>query len=228
MTQLSENAPAGFRARLFPHGRAWREGTRPLLAFGALAVLGGLRRPALALPGIAAAATLLWLYRDPERPRPPRADMAYAPADGRVLAVRQVQDDHWNRRMWEIIIFLSLANVHIQRAPLAGRIEGERWIEGKRRPAMWPSASEHNARHDIYIQGAVPVTVTQVAGLVARAIVSWADPGATLAAGDRLGIIKLGSQTVLRVPADQAEVLVQEGDNVVGGVTPLARLRVAG
>lgn len=204
--------------------RAWREGSRYLLAGAALAALGVRRHPALAAPGLALATGVLFFLRDPARPRPARTDLLVAPADGRVIAVRQVDDPYWRRRMWEITVFLSILDVHVQYAPCTGRVVGEEWTEGKRRPAMWPSASEQNARHHIYLEGAVPVTVTQVAGLLARAIVSWVRPGQELAAGDRLGLIKLGSQTLLRWPVEAGEPQVQVGDHVVGSVTPVARL----
>jgi phosphatidylserine decarboxylase len=129
--------------------------------------------------------------------------------------------------MLEIAIFLALWNVHVQRAPLSGRVEGVEKFEGKFGNALF-AGSEENFRQAIYLEtGWGPCSVTQVAGMLARRIVCWVEPGQTVAAGQRLGMIKLGSRVLLRLPAE-CEPLVRVGQEIRGGLTPVARRRGPG
>lgn len=194
-------------------GAAAREVQTPVLAAAVLSVLGFRLRPWLGVLPALAIPALLYLFRDPPRIAPPRPDLIMAPADGKVLTVRPVQDAYWQQEMWEVVIFLSLLDVHIQRSPIAGEVIETKLTAGEFRPALWPSAAERNERLDVYIQGAAPVTVTQVAGLLARSIVSWVRPGQKLTSGERIGMIKLGSQTHIRFPR-RYRPLVQPGDRV--------------
>jgi phosphatidylserine decarboxylase len=165
-----------------------------------------------------------FLLRDPEREITPRADVALAPADGQVIHVGRVHDDYWDAEMLEVGIFLALWDVHIQRAPLDGVVVGQRRKAGGYRPAMTEAATHGNNQVATYLDTAMgPCTVTQISGIVARRIVTWVREGDDLEQGERLGIIKLGSQVTLRVPAS-AEALVEVGQAVRGGVTPIARL----
>ncbi|MBI4499318.1 MAG: phosphatidylserine decarboxylase [Chloroflexi bacterium] len=204
-------------------GAARREARGPVLALLGCALLGWRVRPVLGLASALAVPALLYLFRDPPRVAPQRSDLLMAPADGRVLDVRPVVDGYWEQEMWEVVIFLSLLDVHVQRSPLAGTVVGTHYRPGAHRPALWPSASERNERLETYIRGTVPVTVTQVAGILARAIVSWVQPGQQLIAGERLGMIKLGSQTHLRFPR-RVRPLVAPGDRVQAALTPVARI----
>lgn len=201
-------------------GAAQREARRPLLGLLALSLLAFRVRPALGLIPALAIPALLYVFRDPPRVAPLRPDLVLSPADGRVLTVRPVQDDYWRQEMWEIVIFLGLLDVHVQRSPLAGEVIETRFTPGEFRPALWPSASERNERLDVFIQGPAPVTVTQVAGILARSIVSWVQPGQRLASGERIGMIKLGSQTHLRFPR-RYRPLVAPGDRVSAAHTPV-------
>jgi phosphatidylserine decarboxylase len=188
------------------------------LALAALALRG---RPALAFGAVGAAAAVAAALRDPER-TPPAGDQALAPADGRVVRVGTVHDPHFDREMVEIAIFLALWHVHVQRAPLAGRVVGVERFDGRFGNALF-EGSEQNFRQSLYLETDWgPAVVTQVAGMLARRIVRWVEPGQTVAAGERLGMIKFGSRVVLRLPAG-SQPLVPVGQEVRAGLTPVAR-----
>jgi phosphatidylserine decarboxylase len=124
--------------------------------------------------------------------------------------------------MLEIAIFLALWHVHVQRAPLAGRVVGVERFEGTFGNALF-AGSEQNHRQSIYLETDWgPCSVTQVAGMFARRIVRWVEAGQAVAAGQRLGMIKFGSRVVLRLPAG-SEPLVRVGQEIRAGVTPVAR-----
>lgn len=207
-----------------PRWRAWSEGRAlllPLLVVGAVSLWF---LPILALAAFAFAGVIVFAFRDPERAVTPRADVALSPCDGRVIAIRQVFDEHWQTDLTEIAVFLALSDVHVQRSPLAGVIEAQQRRAGGYRPAMTEAATHGNNQFSTYLRtDAGPCAVTQISGLVARRIVTWVGPGDRLAQGQRLGMIKFGSQVTLRLPLDVA-VLVNVGDHVVGGITPVARL----
>ncbi len=205
----------------------WRPLTEggPLLFGCAFATIAGLvvYRPAAVL-GLAGAAGLAFAFRDPERAVTPQADVALAPADGRVLHVGTVYDDFWRAEMLEVGMFLALWNVHVQRAPLEGRVVAQRRKAGGYKPAMTAAATHGNNQMSTYFETAAgPCTITQISGILARRIVTWVGEGDRVAQGDRLGMIKFGSQVTLRVPAS-ATSLVRVGEQVRGGITPLARL----
>lgn len=180
-------------------------------------------RPA-ALLGILGAAGVAFAFRDPERTIVAQAGVALAPADGRVLHIATVYDDFWDTDLLEVGIFLALWNVHVQRAPFEGKVVAQRRRAGGYRPAMTVAATHGNNQLATYLQTAAgPCTVTQISGVLARRIVSWVGPGDAVAQGERLGMIKFGSQVTLRVPSN-ATLLVDVGEPVRGGLTPVARL----
>ena len=189
----------------------------PLLA----AAVGLWRWPPLSAAAATGALLVGAALRDPER-TPPKTDHALAPADGRVMAVEWVWDEHLKAEVLEIAIFLALWNVHVQRAPLAGRVVATRSYEGSYRPALWPGAAA-NYREATYLETEWgPCAVTQIAGLLARRIVRWVGKGETLRQGQRLGMIKFGSRVTLRLPGG-SEPLVSVGDEVRAAETAVAR-----
>ncbi len=208
-----------------PRWRPLTEGAPLLLGCAAVSIAGfALYRPA-ALLGVAGAAGIAFAFRDPERTVVPRADVALAPADGRVLHVGAVYDDFWQTDMLEVGIFLALWNVHVQRAAIEGQVVAQRRKAGGYKPAMTAAATHGNNQMSTYFETAAgPSTITQISGILARRIVTWVGEGDRVAQGDRLGMIKFGSQVTLRVPAD-ATPLVRVGEQVRGGITPMARLR---
>ena len=126
----------------------------------------------------------------------------------------------------KIIIFLSVFNVHVNRSPIAGEIKCQKYVCGRFRPAYKDEVGFENERHMLGIENAsgFRVTVTQIAGILARRIVSWVTLDDNMEKGQVYGLIKFGSCTELVVPAD-VEVLVKKGDKVRGGESVLGRIK---
>lgn len=200
--------------------QGWGFITAGLLVAGAGAV-GALRCP---VPGALAAALGLvfalfccYFYRDPERPLPTDAKKLYSPGDGVVMSVaREGPGDVVTLR-----IFLSVFDVHIQRAPCSGAVEKVVAVPGSFRAAMKDEASA-NERCVMTIKpdGREPLVVEQIAGFIARRIECWPRPGDRVEMGARYGIIYFGSQAAVHFPAS-ARCTVRVGDRVAGGLTPI-------
>jgi phosphatidylserine decarboxylase len=173
----------------------------------------------VALPGLAS----LGFFRDPERTAPAVPGALLAPADGRVMGVARL-DDPWVGPATRVSIFLSPLDVHVNRAPIAGVVHRVEWRPGRFVAAYRPEASEDNERCTVSLEGdAARVSVSQIAGVVARRIVCRARPGDKLAAGERYGLIRFGSRTDLTMPR-AADLRVQVGDRVTGGESIMAVL----
>lgn len=166
---------------------------------------------------------VLFFFRDPERIVPLNPNHAVSPADGVVMRIDDVgQDDFIGGPAKKIVIFLSVFNVHINRAPIAGKVEFVEYKRGEMLAAYKPEASQVNERNTIGIHGEkVSVKVNQITGLIARRIVCNVKEGDDLAQGDRYGLIKFGSCTELVLPA-AAKINVKPGDKVAGGLSILA------
>jgi phosphatidylserine decarboxylase len=176
--------------------------------------------------GVLGAVGMLAFFRDPERETDRRSDVLYAAADGLVREVDEVEDPAMpGGKAGRISTFLSLHNVHVNRSPVGGTVEGVEEIGGGYYPALF-RRSEENRRNRISLSGAYgPVLVVQKAGSIARRISTWVEAGDRVKAGGRLGLIHLGSRTDVLFPAGVAEPLVRPGDKVRAGLTPLARYR---
>ena len=150
--------------------------------------------------------------------------MAYAAADGRVLSVERVVDERFGDQEWlRIAVFLSLANVHINRSPVAGKVLKVVRQAGGFAPADSADA-EHNSAVYTLIEGSHGnCVVAQRSGLVARRIVTWSRPGELLAQGDRYGLIRFGSRTDVYLPAQRFRRQCRAGETVRGGETVIAR-----
>ena len=180
-------------------------------------------RPAAAALG-AVAICCLGFFRDPERTAPSLTGAVLAPADGRVMRVVEVEDP-WVGRAVRVSVFLSPLDVHVNRSPVAGQVEGVRHEAGRFLAAYREEASELNERCTLALQGeAARIGVKQIAGVVARRIVCRARQGDRLEAGERFGLIRFGSRTDLIVPAG-TEIRVRVGDRVRGGETIMGVLR---
>ncbi len=193
------------------------EGWPFILTPGAGACLSwALGWPAPALLMTAIALGSLFFFRDPERTVPGLPGGVVAPADGRVMAVQDVTDAFVGEGV-QVSIFLSPLDVHVNRAPLAGLVTEVEYRAGRFLPAFRPETSATNERCSLHLQGeAARVTVTQIAGVLARRIVCRVRPGDKLAPGERFGLICFGSRTDLVVPRG-TEVRVRAGDRVRGG-----------
>ena len=167
-----------------------------------------------------------YFFRDFHRSMPYDPDILYSPADGTVQDVVELEDDEFlHEPCTKIIIFLSVFNVHTNRSPLDGEIKYQRYTCGQFVPAYEKSASFENERHAVGIDnGRIRFLVIQVAGLLARRIVSWVTVGHELKQGETYGMIKFGSSTELIVPRN-VEICVKKGQSVVGGVTVVGRIK---
>lgn len=207
--------------------RTWplaRRYALPPVLVGAPLLLSGRRS---GWPLLALAAGVLAFFRDPERPPPTDPALVYAASDGFVTGVDDDVEEPWlpGGRALRITVFLSLHNVHVNRSPVAGRITRTERLGQGFAPALLHGAQD-NRRNRLALDGpAGPVVVVQVAGALARTITNWVRTEDRVVAGERLGIIHFGSRTDVLLPAGAADVLVSRGTRVVGGVTPLARLR---
>ncbi|MBI5863131.1 MAG: phosphatidylserine decarboxylase family protein [Planctomycetes bacterium] len=174
---------------------------------------------------------LLSFYRDPPRRIPSGDRLLLSPADGRIMSVeRGYRGPEGGGPELRICIFLSVFNVHVNRSPCAGRVAEVIYREGLFLNALKPEATLRNENSLLVIEPDAPipgpVRVRQIAGLLAKRIVCAAKPGDVLAAGQRFGMIKLGSQTEIRVPDQEGwGVRVKAGDVVHGGTTVLAELQ---
>ncbi len=180
-----------------------------------------------AAPALFVALTLFVAYfsRDPERTIPPDPDVVVSPADGRVMSVGRVDgEDFMAGTATRVTIFLNIFNVHVQRAPLGGRVGHYAYHPGRYLPAWREEASSDNERASLGLEtDAGPLLVRQIAGLVARRIVTYPREGDTVIRGDRIGLIRFGSRVDLFLPPDWP-VTVEAGDAVRGGETAVARV----
>lgn len=200
------------------------EATPFLAALGVQAVLFRLfRRKVWPLP-LLLAAGIAWFLRDPTRQVVPDPQAIYAASDGRVLAVEEVQDPGLGSASWlRIVVFLSLANVHINRAPIAGKVV-QMFQQTGGCAAAYSDQAEQNSSYYTVLEGARgQCAVAQRVGMVARRIVNWCRQGHLLAQGDRFGLIRFGSRTDVYIPVGQAQACVAPGDIVKAGVTVIAR-----
>lgn len=166
-----------------------------------------------------------YFFRDPERPIPTGDRQVVSPADGRVMYVREIDEPRFlGGKALQVSIFLSVFNVHINRSPVAGRVAYKEYVPGRFEAAWVDKVEEINERSYIGLEhGAHKVLVAQIAGLVARRILTWPKVGDQLERGERFGLIKFGSCTQVYLPLG-SEVLVKAGDRVVGGTTLIGRL----
>lgn len=168
---------------------------------------------------------LAFFFRNPPRKVAYDPDYILSPADGKVMCITEVQDDDYlGESGIRISIFLSPFDVHVNRSPIAGTIKYQQYVCGRFRPAYKAIAAWENERHAIGIESArCRILVTQIAGILARRIVSWVTLGTDLSQGQLYGMIKFGSCTEVIMPHN-VEVLVQKGQHVKGGLTVIGRI----
>ncbi|TXT18944.1 MAG: phosphatidylserine decarboxylase [Planctomycetota bacterium] len=151
-----------------------------------------------------------------------------SPADGKIVAIEEIEHDEFlGGPAVQIGIFLSIFNVHINRAHVAGRVIGLRYRPGKYLNALRPESARENEQLAVRMQETVApfrrYVVRQITGAIARRIVCWLKPGDELARGEQFGMIKLGSRTELVLPREAAlKLRVQIGDKVKAGTSILA------
>jgi phosphatidylserine decarboxylase len=188
--------------------------------------------PPLGWLAVVATAWCAYFFRDPPRATPTRDGLVVAPADGTVSrvtdAVPPTELELGARPRTRISIFMSIFNCHVNRSPLAGRIERIVYRKGAFVSADLDKASESNERNMFVIATAAGtrIAVIQIAGLVARRIVPFVREGEMIAAGQRIGMIRFGSRVDVYLP-EGARPLVGEGQTAIAGETVLADLKAA-
>jgi len=163
----------------------------------------------------------LWFFRDPERSIPPYNDIIVSPADGKVIEVMPYETEEGIYT--KISIFMNVFNVHVNRMPIGGTILEVEHRPGKFLPADRPDASYENEQNLILIDTVYgKILVKQVAGLIARRTVCYANVGDVLPIGDRLGIIKFSSRLEVFIPKG-FDISIKNGDITKAGETILAK-----
>ncbi|MCX6967256.1 MAG: phosphatidylserine decarboxylase [Verrucomicrobia bacterium] len=167
----------------------------------------------------------LYFFRDPDRTAPADPKAVVAAADGVVSEIREVEEPEFAKtKMKRVGIFLSVFNVHTNKAPIAGKVVYSQEHAGAYLDARDPDCSGKNACRTWGFQNDhTTVVVRQLTGLIARRIVGWSKVGDTVQKGERFGMIRFGSRTEIYLPLD-AEILAKPGDRVEGGLTVIARL----
>ncbi|MGE5261206.1 MAG: phosphatidylserine decarboxylase [Actinomycetota bacterium] len=185
--------------------------------------------PPLGWIGAIATAFCAYFFRDPERVVPKRQDALVSAADGKVSSIAEVVPPRelalGDEKRIRVSVFLSVLDVHIVRTPVAGRITRSVYVPGKFLNAELDKASDENERQALGIETGTgkKLGLILIAGLIARRIVTFVGEGASVSAGERIGLIRFGSRVDVYLPAG-AKVLVSVGQTAIGGETVLAEL----
>jgi phosphatidylserine decarboxylase len=189
-------------------------------------------RPGLLTGALLVVATALWLlilyfFRDPKRQPPAEKQVVLSPGDGEVVAIVDGREERYLKEtVRRISIFLSVTDVHVQRFPISGRVALVEHRPGQFLQAFRPEASEVNESISMIIESDHGrLLVKQIAGILARRCVNYAQVGDQLTAGQRFGLIRFSSRVDLFLPLE-AQIVVAVGDRVVGGLTPIARFPI--
>ncbi len=194
-----------------------------------VAVIGLLFWKPLAWLGVIFTLFCLYFFRDPERVLPPRKDVFVAPADGLVVSIEQAippaELGLSPEPRTRVAIFLSVLDVHVNRAPISGTVQKIAYHPGLFLSAAEDKASDDNERNSLLLRTSDgrDVVVVQIAGLIARRILCEVTEGQPLLAGQRFGIIRFGSRTDLYLP-EGCVPLVAVGQRMIGGETVIAEL----
>lgn len=181
------------------------------------------------VPAVVALAVLSF-YRDPVRHPPAESNVILAPADGRVVKISRNVEGPDGTPVLRVMIFLSIFDVHVNRSPCAGRVVEVDYRRGEFLNALRSAADTRNESNTVTIDPAKPfpgpIRIRQIAGVLARRIVCVVRVGERMAAGERFGMIKLGSRTEVCLPeSPNWELCVAAGAKVAAGKTILAQLR---
>ncbi|MCK5234241.1 MAG: phosphatidylserine decarboxylase [Candidatus Aenigmarchaeota archaeon] len=184
-------------------------------------ILGPLFAAPLAVFGI----FTLWFFRDPERKVPEEDNIIVSAADGVIKSIDEVNETKFLKEpAIRIVTFLSLFNVHINRAPIKGRIEKISYEKGKFYAAHLIKAEKNEKNHVMIANKDISVLVIQMVGAVARRIACWVDVDEHVPKGGKFGLIRFGSRTDVLIPKSKIDrILVKKGDRVKGGETIIAK-----
>lgn len=200
----------------------------PFVALAALLFL--LRYPGYGTAALVVGLVILLFFRNPTRRYAGDVEIILSPADGVITRVDVIEDPEVGPgRFHRVVTFLSVFNVHVQRAPAAGDVTLSRYAAGRKVAAFREDAGDVNEKHLTVIRRANGdlVGMRQIAGLLARRVVCYLKEGDRVQRGELMGVIKFGSRVDVLVP-ESYKVLVQKGDRVRDGLTPLAAPPAAG
>ena len=178
-----------------------------------------------AIPFLILAMYFAYFFRNPKREINSDKDVILSPADGTVKDIVEVDnDDFVGEDCHKIVIFMSVFDVHVNRSPIDGEIKCQKYVCGRFRPAYKEAVGFENEHHLIGIENnRIRITVTQIAGILARRIVSWVTLDDKLKQGELYGMIRFGSCLEIVVPST-VKINVKAGDKVYGGKTILGRI----
>tara|TARA_Y100001970_G_scaffold251099_1_gene323524 strand:- start:2284 stop:2802 length:519 start_codon:yes stop_codon:yes gene_type:complete len=158
-------------------------------------------------------------FRDPKRITPRQDNLIISPADGKIIKIDELDDPNSGEKLKIVSIFLSVFNVHANRMPIDGKFIDVQYVKGKFLAAFDHQASDYNERMEIKIDSKFGIIkVKQIAGLVARRILCYANVGEKMEAGGRLGFIRFGSRTDIILPAS-IDLKIELDQKVFGGET---------
>lgn len=165
-------------------------------------------------------------FREPARPYIQQDGVVYAPADGKIVVVEEVEENEFlGEKRIQVSVFMSITNVHVNWYPVSGIVTYFKYHPGRFMVAWHPKSSEDNERTTTVVDtGKHKILFRQIAGFVARRIVSYAKVGEPVKQNTKCGFIKFGSRIDLMLPVD-SEILVSIGEKVVGSQTPIAKLK---
>ena len=186
---------------------------------------GGAGRWALALVLLALSAWVAYFFRDPERAGERGDRLVVAPADGKVVLISEVDEPAFMRgASTRVSIFMNVFSVHVNRYPVSGTVRYMNYAPGKFRNAVTPESSAENEQMSVGVEsGPYRVLVRQIAGLIARRIVTYSRDGERVRQGDRMGLIRFGSRVDVFLPPGAA-LRVRLGEQTAAGTTVLAEL----
>lgn len=201
-----------------------REGWPFILPLLGVALVSLVKLPAVGWFFLALTAFVAYFFRDPERSIPQAPGILLAPADGKIVVIKPQDNGPTQQSGTMVSVFLSVLDVHINRAPIAGTVTSVRYSPGKFLPAFRSDASVLNEQNTVTFQSVeTQVTVTQIAGILARRIVCRVSSGDQVRVGERFGLIRFGSRVDILIPPEFI-VHARLGQRIRGGQSVLASL----
>jgi len=200
-------------------------GYRFILAGIIITLLGLWMGGLVLILGLVATGFFTFFFRDPDRSVPIAAGLVVSPADGRIIALEQQREEVFLQQpAQKLSIFMNVFDVHVNRAPVAGRVAGLHYQPGRYLAANRPEAPDQNEQLAIHLRTVdhQDVVMVQIAGLIARRIITYLHQGETVAQGERVGLICFGSRVDLYLPASY-QVQVTIGQKVKAGSSILGR-----
>jgi phosphatidylserine decarboxylase len=202
-----------------------RPGFRFILAGLIIFLLGFWAGWFFTLLGLVVTVFFIYFFRDPERTVPTGPGLVISPADGRIIVLERAREETFLKHpMQKLSIFMNVFDVHVNRAPVAGRVQGMEYRPGRYLAANRPEAPDQNEQLAVHLKTAegAEVVMVQIAGLLARRIVPYIQEGDDLDLGERVGLICFGSRVDLYFP-EQCQVQVRVGQKVKAGSSILGR-----